>query len=142
MILHGIISIFRAVLVVYFVLLTYVIYKAVVRKNLIVRLTVMPKTIQVGQTATAVLKATGTDGNPFKLTSADQVALLAGTAQDVTIGTPVFMDDGSVEILLTGVNPDASDPITATVDGVTSNADTLTIEAAAVTVASVNLTLQ
>jgi hypothetical protein len=60
----------------------------------------------------------------------------------VSFGTPAFPGDGTAVIPVTGVNADAGDAISAVVDGVTSNSDTLTITAPVVTVASVNLALQ
>lgn len=102
----------------------------------------MPKTITVGQTSTAHIVATGTDGNPFILTASDTIALTASTPADVTFGTPTFNADGSVDVVVTGVNADSGDSITAQVDTVTTNADVLTITAPVVTVATATLTLQ
>lgn len=105
-------------------------------------ITIMPKSIAVGAVATAHIVATGTDGKPFMLTAADTITPAASVPSDVTFGPPVFNADGSADIPVTGVNADAGDSITATVDGVESSADVLTIEPAAVKVASVTLTLQ
>src|SRR5437879_12909915 len=102
----------------------------------------MPLTIAVGKTANAHLTGTGSDGLPFKLGSGDTFTPTAATPADVVFGTPVFNADGTVDIPVTGVNPDPGDAITVQVDAVTSNSDTLTITPVAVTLGSVNLTLQ
>jgi hypothetical protein len=106
----------------------------------VTRISIMPKTIQVGQSATAHITAAKADGSPFLITSADQVSLTAQVPADVSFGTPVINADGSVDIPVTGVNADAGDQIAATVDGIVSAPDTLTITAAAPT--TVTLTLQ
>lgn len=103
-------------------------------------LTLMPKTVQVGQTATAHITATKADGTPFPITSSDTLTLAAATAADVTFGTPTFNADGSADVVVTAVNADPGDAITATLDGVASNSDTLTITAAGP--ATVTLALQ
>ena len=115
-----------------------------VRSKIISRLeiTIMPKTILVGASALAHLVATGTDGKPFVLSAADTIALAAATPGDVSFGPPVFNADGSADVPVTGVNADPGDAITATVDGVPSNSDTLTVAPAVANVASVTLTLQ
>jgi hypothetical protein len=104
------------------------------------RITIMPKTITVGQSATAHITAANSDGSVFPITAT--TALVVGAAQgtDVAIGSPTFNADGSVSIPITGVAADPSDGITATVDGISSNTDILTITAAAP--ATVTLTLQ
>ena len=102
-------------------------------------LTIMPKTIVAGTTATAHITATRA-GNPFVLTSSDAVALVATTPGDVTFAAPVFNADGSCDIIISGLSADPGDSITATVDGITSNADVLTITAAGPD--AVTLTLQ
>lgn len=102
-------------------------------------ITIMPKSIVAGSTSTAHIVAT-LKGNPFVLTSADAVALVAAVPGDVTFAAPVFNADGSCDIVITGINADAGDSITATVDGITSNADILTITAAGPD--AVTLTLQ
>jgi hypothetical protein len=107
-----------------------------------VRTTLMPKSITVGQTATAHIVATGSDGNPFVLSATDAISPMASAPGDITFGTPVFNADGSCDIVVTGVNVDAGDTISASVDGVTSSSDVLTITPVAVTVASATLTLQ
>jgi hypothetical protein len=102
------------------------------------KVNLMPKTIAVGGTSNAVISATKADGTPFLITAADQVSLAASVNADVTFGAPVFNSDGTATIVVTGVNPDPSDEITATVDGVVSAPDALTISSpapAAVTVA-------
>lgn len=104
------------------------------------RITLMPKTIAVGQTATAHITAAKPDGSPFLITAADSVSLAASAAADVSFGSPTVNADGSVDIVVTGVNPDAADAITATVDGVVSAPDTLTITAPAP--GTVTVTLQ
>ena len=105
-------------------------------------ITIMPKTIAVGEVAQAVLTAVDTDGKPFPLTSADTIALNASVPADVTFGTPVFNADGTASIPVTGVSADPSDVISATVDAVVSNSDTLTITPPAPKLASVTLALQ
>jgi hypothetical protein len=105
-------------------------------------ITVMPKTIAVGEVATAKLTAVDTDGKPFLLTSADVIVLNASVPADVSFGAPTFNADGSVSVPVTGVNADPSDVISATVDAVVSNSDTLTINAPAPKLASVTLALQ
>jgi hypothetical protein len=105
-----------------------------------VRIKIMPKSIVVGATATAHVTATKPDGSPFLITAADTVMLTASVPADVTFGTPTFNPDGSVDIPVTGVNPDPGDAINATVDGVTSAApDTLTITAPVPTTVTVTL---
>jgi hypothetical protein len=111
-------------------------------KLFVTEITIMPKTIQVGQTAVAHITGTGSDGNPFKFTTSDSVSLAAVVPADVTFAAPTFNADGSVDVLVTGVNPDAGDAISSTVDGVVSNQDTLTITAVPVTLKSVSLTLE
>lgn len=117
-----------------------ILVSAVQIRNL--ELEIMPKTIVVGAVSNAVLKATGTDGNPYNLTSADTIALSAAVAGDVTFGTPTFPGDGTAVIPVTGVNADSGDAISAVVDGITSNSDTLTITSPVVSVASLSLELQ
>jgi hypothetical protein len=104
------------------------------------RITIMPKTITVGQSATAHITAANSDGSVFPITATTHLAVGAAQGTDVAIGAPTFNADGSVDIPITGVAADPSDGITATVDGVASNTDILTITAAAP--ATVTLTLQ
>jgi hypothetical protein len=106
-------------------------------------ITIMPKTIAVGATATVFLTAVGTDGKPWVFSPADVIALSAAVPGDVSFAPPVIAADGSsVTVVVTGVAADAGDAITATVDGVTSNPDMLTVGAPASKIASVTLALQ
>ena len=105
-------------------------------------ITVMPKTIAVGEVANAVLTAVGSDGKPFPLTTADTITLAASVPADVSFGAPVFNADGTATVPVTGVNADPSDAISATVDAVVSNTDTLTITPPAPKLGSVTLALQ
>src|SRR5215469_5779482 len=50
------------------------------------RITLMPKTIAPGQTATAHVTATKADGSVFPITSTDTLTLAAATPADVTFG--------------------------------------------------------
>src|ERR1700733_343340 len=86
---------------------------------------IMPKTIAVGATANAVLAATGSDGNPYILSAADTISLAAAVPADVSFqsGPPTFNADGTATVVVTGVNADPGDAITATVDGVVSSSD-------------------
>src|ERR1700726_1751192 len=102
----------------------------------------MPKTITVGQTASAILTATGSDGKPFTLSAADTIALNASVPADVSFGVPVFNADGTATVPVTGLNADPSVGISATVDAVVSNTDTLTITVPAPKLASVTIALQ
>jgi hypothetical protein len=105
-------------------------------------ITIMPKTIAVGATATATLTAVGTDGKPWVFSPADVIALNASVPADVSFAAPVIAADGSsVTVVLTGVNADPSNPISATVDGVVSNSDVLTVGAPVSKIGSVNLIL-
>jgi len=104
------------------------------------RITIMPKTVAPGQTATAHITAAKSDGSTYTITTADSVSLAAAVPGDVTFGAPTFNADGSCDIVVTAVNADPGDAITATVDGVTSQPDTLTISAPAP--ATVTVTLQ
>jgi hypothetical protein len=104
------------------------------------RITLMPKSINVGQTANAVISATKADGSPFAITTADTVALVAANPANATLGAPVINADGTVTVPVTGAAPDPGDAITATVDGVASQPDTLTVTTAAP--ATVTVTLQ
>lgn len=105
------------------------------------RIELMPKTIQVGQTSTALIQGLDQNGQPFAIQASD-VSLTAAVPADVSFGTPTANPDGSVSIVVTGVNADTGDGITATVLGVTSNSDTLTISAPAPVLTSLQLTLQ
>ena len=102
----------------------------------------MPKTIEVGQTATAVISGFDQFGKPFPLSSSDSISVTASVGADVTFDAPVFNADGTVSVVITGVNPDAGDSISATVDTITTNADVLTINAPAAVLTSATLTLQ
>lgn len=88
----------------------------------------MPKTINVGETANATLALVGTDGNPFTIDSTYTVVYAASNPGNVSIATPNA--DGSDT--LTGVATDPGDVIGATItrpDGSTLSltTDTLTI---------------
>ena len=110
------------------------------------RITLMPKSIVVGGTASAVIAGFDQFGKPFPISSSDSVTLQASTAADVTFGSPSFNADGTVTVSMTGVNPDDSDSITAVVADptgtVTSSADVLTITAPAPVLTTATLTLQ
>jgi hypothetical protein len=103
-------------------------------------LSIMPKTIEVGQTAVAHLTGVGSDGNPFAFTAANNITM-SGDA-NASFGPPTFNADGSADVVVTALAVDPADDISATVDGVGSNRDTLTIVAAAPTLSTVTLTLQ
>lgn len=95
------------------------------------RTIVMPKTIQVGQTANAAIQGLDQFGKPFPLDATYQVAYSAATPADVSF-SPVNPDGSDT---VAGINPDAGDAISATItrpDGVviTASADTLMITAA------------
>lgn len=107
-----------------------------------VRITLMPKSIQVGQTSTAHLVATKSDGSSFPITAADTVVVTASNPSSVTIAAPTFNSDGSADVVLTAVAADPGNTISATVDGTASNTDTLTITAVVTPPAAVTLTLQ
>src|ERR1035438_5709774 len=107
------------------------------------RVFLMPATINVGQTANAVILALDQNGQPFTLDSTYQVAYNASAPADVSF-SPVNPDGSDT---VAGVNADPGDAISATItrpDGVVINAsaDTLTVTAAAavLTSASVSLT--
>lgn len=108
------------------------------------RITTMPKSIEVGQTATAMLQVVGTDGAPFVLDSTYTVTPSAATPASVSFG-PVNAD-GS--FIITGVAADAGDSIGATITGgpknvsVVATPDVLTITAGAVVPASATVVLQ
>lgn len=105
------------------------------------RLHLMPKTVTVGQTANAVISGVDQFGNPFPLTSADTISIAASTPADVTFGAVTFPGDGTALVVVTAVNADPGDGITATVGSFTAT-DTLTIEAPAPALAGVKLVLQ
>lgn len=108
-----------------------------------VEVNLVPQTIAVGQSAVAVLTATGSNGQPYILSATDTIALSSSTPADESFGAPIFNSDGTVSVPVTGLAVASGDTISAVVDGVTSTTDTLTITAAApVTVASVTLTLE
>ena len=92
---------------------------------------VMPKTIEVGQTAQAVLQGVDQNGNPFPLDASYRVQPTASNPADVESGTP--NPDGSFVVTALAVDP--ADMIGAQVtrpDGttITFDPDTLTIEPA------------
>ena len=94
------------------------------------RVIIVPKTIQVGQTAQAAIQGLDQNGQPFPLDSTYQVVYTASSPSDVTITTP--NPDGSATI--TGVNPNPGIQVGATItkpDGstVTATPDTLVIQA-------------
>ena len=96
------------------------------------RLIVMPKQIQVGETAQAILQGVDQFGNPFPLDSSYTVVPTASAPGDVSVG-PVN-PDGSFTI--TGLAADAGDAIGAQVtrpDGtvIAFTPDTLVIVAPA-----------
>jgi len=107
-----------------------------------VEITIMPKTIAVGATANAVIAAFDQLGKPFPLTPTDVIALAASVPTDVSFGTPSVNPDGTATIVVTGVAPDAGDSITATVSGVTSSADVLTVTAPVPVLTTMTLTLE
>lgn len=108
------------------------------------RLTLMPKTVEVGQTATAVLQGLDQFGHPMSIDSSYSVSYQASNPADVSFGTP--NPDGSD--VITAVAADPGDSITAVVSGgpknvsVTSSSDVLVINAPAPVLTSVNLVLQ
>ena len=106
-----------------------------------VRLHLMPKTLTVGQTANAVISAVDQFGNPFPLTSANNISVAASTPADVTIGAVSFPGDGTAVVVVTAVSADPGDGITATVDSFSAT-DTLVIEAPVPALAGVKLVLQ
>ena len=96
------------------------------------RIIVMPKQIQVGETAQAVLQGVDQFGNPFPLDASYSVVPTASAPADVSVG-PVN-PDGSFTI--TGIAADPGDSIGAQVtrpDGtvITFSPDTLVIAAPA-----------
>src|SRR6266481_8659855 len=93
-----------------------------------VRIKLMPKTIAVGETATAHVTATKPDGTVFPITTADTLVLSAATPANVSFGTAVFNADGSADVPVTGVAAVPGDAISAMVDAVsTTTPDILTI---------------
>lgn len=105
--------------------------------------TIMPKQIQVGETAQAVLKGVDQNGNAFPLDATYVVTPTASAPSDVNVG-PVS-PDGSFQ--LTGVAADSADSIGAQItrpDGVvlTATPDILTILAPPPVLTSVTVSLQ
>jgi hypothetical protein len=101
----------------------------------------MPKTIEVGQTANAVINAVDQFGNPFPLTGL-AVQYVASIPGDVTFG-PVNPDGSDT---ITGVNADAGNAISANItraDGtvITAAPDTLTITPAVPVLTSATVVL-
>jgi hypothetical protein len=106
-------------------------------------LTLMPATIAVGAVATATLLGFDQNGNAFAIPASATIVMNAATPADVSFGTPVFNADGSVSVPVTAVNADPGDAISATVNGIVSTVDTLTITTATTTpqLTTVTLTL-
>jgi hypothetical protein len=102
----------------------------------------MPKTIVVGGTSNAVLAGFDQFGKPFPLTSADTITPVSSTPADETFGAPTFNADGTATIVVTGLVATAGDSISASVGGVASSSDTLTITAPAPVLTTATLTLQ
>jgi hypothetical protein len=95
------------------------------------RIVIMPKQIQVGQTAQAVIQGFDQNGNPFPLDSSYGVTYSASNPADVSFSSPVNPDGSDT---ITGLAVDAGVAIGATItrpDGavVSATADTLTIVA-------------
>jgi hypothetical protein len=106
------------------------------------RVEIMPKTIQVGQTATATLQTTWSDGQTHTLDSTYQVSYAAANPSNVSFAPPAA--DGSD--VVTGVAADPGDAISAVItrpDGavVTASSDILTIVAPAPTLVSATVVL-
>lgn len=92
------------------------------------RISVMPKTIQVGQTSTATISAQDQNGQPIAVDSTYQVSYSSSNSANVSFGT--VNPDGSC--VITGVAADPSNSIAAVItrpDGGTVSAtpDTLSI---------------
>lgn len=109
-----------------------------------VRLILMPKQVEVGGTATAILTGQDQFGQPFPIDGSYTVTYQASNPADVSFGTP--NPDGSD--VITGVAIDPGDSITAVVSGgpknvsVTSSSDVLTVVAPAPVLTTVTLALQ
>lgn len=108
------------------------------------RITLMPKTVNVGETATAVIQGFDQNGQPMTLDSSYTVAYSASNPAAVQFAPP--NPDGSDTI--TALAPEPSDSISAVITGgpnavnVTATADVLTINAAASVLTTANVVLQ
>ena len=105
------------------------------------RVELMPKSIAVGGTANALIQGFDQFGQPFSLNGVP-VTPVASAPADVSFGTPTVNADGSVSVVVTGVNADPGDSISASVGSVTSSADVLTITPPAPVLTSATLVLQ
>jgi hypothetical protein len=106
------------------------------------RIKIMPKTIQVGQTAVAELQTIWSDGQTRMLDSTYQVTYAAANPSNVSFAPPAV--DGSD--VVTGVAADPGDAISAVItrpDGtvISASPDTLTIVAPAPTLVSATVVL-
>jgi len=106
------------------------------------RVQVMPKTVQVGQTATSTLTTVWSDGQTHVLDSTYQVTYNAANPSNVSFAPPA--SDGSDVITAVAVDP--GDSISATItrpDGVvvTASPDVLTITAPPVTLVGATVVL-
>lgn len=106
------------------------------------RIIVMPKSIQVGQTANITLQGFDQNGQPFPLDASYGVQYSASTPADVEFSAPGPDGSGTVK----GLAVDAADAIGATItrpDGVviTANADALSITAPPAVLTSASVVL-